>query len=187
MFYQLSPTSVCGVDSGHLPRFRAIDDEDYSGVVRKTIEVIGRRSDYYIGRALFALKQYYAVALLDPANAHAVPVRVDPWWHSHILHTEQYHRFCQRVVGEYMHHSPLDSTNVSQVENVRTLSAYTHEIVQKLFNTVDAGFWTGDLSDGAMICYHKGNQDIYIDVQPLRLFPPNVRGATPAFGELAAI
>jgi len=170
----------------HIRRLQIIENEDYSGVVRKTheyLEETGVRFDQsYIDRGIHALKQYYAIALLDPANAHAVSIPVDPFWHAHILHTEQYHVFCGGVVGEYMHHQPLDRGNNAQVENVKTLYSYTLEIMQKLFGSVDSDFWPESGPDGLQICFHKGNQELYPDVQDIRLFEPDQRGRSYAFG-----
>lgn len=184
---QISLSTLIKVDlhDNHLSRIEVIDNEDYSGVIRKTSEYfreIGKVVDEdYLLRGVMALKQYYAVALLDPANAHAVSVPVDPFWHSHILHTWQYSVFCQNVVGEYMHHQPLDRGNKKQVQNVSTLYDYTLEVLDKIFVHVDQDFWPTADSDGALICFHKGNVEIYSEVQPFRLFEPDNRGKSYAF------
>lgn len=157
-------------------RIAIIEQEDFSSVMRKAKEELEARgqhpSDDYLESGIHALKQYYAIALLDPANPHAVPAPVDPFWHSHILHTEQYVAFCHNLVGDYMHHRPLDRTDTHEVERMRTLYGYTLSTLPKLFADVDATFWPNDLSDGALICHHKGNQAIYREVQPFRLFEP---------------
>lgn len=169
----------------HIRRLQIIENEDYSGVIRKTREYFEETrtpfDQMYLERGIRALKQYYAIALLDPANAHAVSIPVDPFWHAHILHTEQYATFCKGVVGEYMHHQPLDRDNNSQVENVKTLYDYTLEIMRKLFTDVDSDFWPEGNSDGLQICFHKGNQELYPDVQEFRLFEPDHRGRSYAF------
>jgi len=150
--------------------------------VREHFEEIGRPvTEEYLQKGIIALKQYYAIALLDPANAHAVSAAVDPFWHAHILHTQEYMRFCEQVIGEYMHHQPLDRANAPQLENVRTLYGYTLEILEKLFGGIDEEFWSTDMSDAAMICFHKGNVEIYPQMQPIRLFEPVARGESKAF------
>jgi hypothetical protein len=171
----------------HRKRLAVIASADYSGVIRKTkeyyIEIGKPVSDEYLSEGIFGLQQYYAVALLDPANAHAVSAPVDPFWHFHILHTQDYFSFCDQVVGEYMHHQPLNHAVETQVENVRTLYQYTIEILDKIFTEVNPHFWPEDFSDAAMICFHKGNQELYPSVQPIRLFAPDVRGRNYAFAE----
>ena len=156
-----------------------IDREDYSGVMRKAKEeltALGRRhDDDHLRRGVYALKQYYAVALLDPANPHAISAEVDPFWHAHILHTEQYVAFCQNLVGEYMHHRPLDRSRPADVAGMKILYDYTQAIMPKLFGEVevDRAFWPiGEAAHAVLICHHKGNQGIYPAVQKHRLFEP---------------
>lgn len=169
----------------HLNRLQVIENTDYSNVVRKTREhfeyISMPTSEEYLQEGVFALKQYYAIALLDPANAHAVSTAVDPFWHAHILHTQEYMQFCNQVVGEYMHHQPLDRRNKLQLENVRVLYGYTLEVLEHLFYHVNREFWSPNMTDAAMICFHKGNQEIYTSVQSIRLFEPTSRGESKAF------
>lgn len=161
-------------------RLAVIEMEDYSGVIRKTLEHFSEigfsAPDGYVERGIYALKQYYAVAMLDPANAHAVSRPVDPFWHAHVLHTEQYAEFCNRVVGEYMHHRPLNHGNKKHVAVIRRLYDYTLDVLPKLFSVVDGEFWLTGAPDEMLICWHKGNQEIYRALQPMRLFEPNSRG-----------
>lgn len=161
-------------------RLLTIDLEDFSGVERKVrehfVELGQEVSDDYINRGINALKQYYAIALLDPANAHAVSRTVDPFWHAHILHTEQYMGFCNRVVGEYMHHQPLDHARLDHVDIIRRLYGYTLEVLMQFFSVVNPEFWPSKVTDAELICMHKGNQTIYSSVQAYRLIEPSLRG-----------
>lgn len=167
-------------------RLERIDSENYSGVARKVAEdhlaTFGRvLGSGYIERGIFALKQYYAIAMLDPANAHAVTLPIDPFWHAHILFTSQYRCFCDDVVGEYMDHVPLDKGDRRQVENVGQLYSYTLSKLPVLFDHVDAEFWPRQISEADLICYHKGNQSIYLALQADRLFEPSPAGRAWAF------
>ncbi|WP_377271895.1 glycine-rich domain-containing protein [Peterkaempfera sp. SMS 1(5)a] len=36
---------------------------------------------------------------------------VDVGWHTFILHTHEYARFCQRIAGRFIHHEPDDSND----------------------------------------------------------------------------
>lgn len=156
-------------------RLEYIDSEDYSLVMEKTQDDLSGKGMVvdrdYLEQGIYALKQYYAVALLDPANAHAVTVPIDPFWHSHILFTREYRIFCEAVVGEYMEHIPLDKTSKSKVENVKQLYNYTLKILPKLFSDINKKFWPDSAYDN-IICWHKGNQTIYPEVQKDRLFEP---------------
>lgn len=176
------------VGAEHRRRLAIIDDEDYSGVIRKTREIleVGRQSpvsDQYLKKGVLALKQYYAIALLDPANGHAISAAVDPFWHAHLLHSRQYATFCDKAVGEFMHHIPLDRSNEAQMENIRVLYGYTIEVLNKIFlpSEIDRNFWPPGIMDLHLICWHFGNSVAYPDVQHLRMFEPDPRGQNHAF------
>jgi hypothetical protein len=168
------------VHASIVARLHRIDNEDFRGTAKKVREhmsAIGSPvHDDYIVRGIFALKQYYAIALLDPANAHAVSRPIDPFWHSHLLHSELYQEFCDEVVGEYMHHRPLDHDNREHVAVIRRLYEYTVDVLPQVFKTIDPEFWPRKVSNADLICWHKGNQTIYLAVQPHRLFEPTSRG-----------
>jgi len=181
-YRSIIPTLLPVVHPEQARRLAFIDTEDYDPVARKVrqhfVDTGTSFSSGYIQRGIFALKQYYAVALLDPGNAHAISRPLDPFWHAHVLHSEEYTDFCKRVVGEYMHHRPLDHSKSEHVAAVRRLYDYTLDVLPKIFSTVDAQFWPANVADDALICYHKGNQDgIYNEIQPYRLFEPSSRGS----------
>jgi len=167
-------------------RIQRIDAEDFDLVMLKVAEDLAATGKVvtrdYLERGIFALKQYYAVAMLDPANAHSITRPIDPFWHAHILCTAEYRKFCDDVVGEYMDHVPLDKRNPNKVKNVRQLYAYTIKIIPRLFLDIDLDFWPEASSDDDLICYHKGNQQIYRDLQRDRLFAPTPEGVAWAFG-----
>ena len=51
---------------------------------------------------------------------------IDEVWHAHILCTKDYHTFCKRVFGHYLHHNPGDGTGGFGYDNYEnTLNAYS--------------------------------------------------------------
>lgn len=145
------------IDNFHVERLRLIDEFDYAHVAKKTCEELREKGmvvdPAYLGRGIEALKQYYAVALLDPDNMHAVSETVDPFWHSHIIFTREYHDFCQQVFGQYIHHQPLDKGDAAQVEKVRRLYQYTHNLYSRMFRHLDPHWWP-EPSKAGMVCTH---------------------------------
>jgi hypothetical protein len=143
--------------SFHVQRLQAIDDFDYSRVVAKTRKELEEKGkvvdDDFLRGGIWALKQYYAVALLDPKNMHAVSAVVDPFWHSHIIDTRAYVRFCQDVFGQYVHHAPLDEADPRQMQEIDALYRYTHGIYQEMFVAVDPEWWPHPDSR-PLICAH---------------------------------
>ena len=54
-----------------------------------------------------ALKDYYIMHTADECFV-GMPVEViDHLWHAHILDTNEYHKFCKKAFGKYLHHQPF--------------------------------------------------------------------------------
>lgn len=185
MAQHVSSSIIARITPDQRRRLERIDAEDFSLVMQKAVEDLEATgvevTTGYAQRGIYALKQYYAVAMLDPANAHSVTLPVDPFWHAHILFTAEYRRFCDDVIGEYMDHVPLDKSNSKKVANVRQLYDYTLEVLPKLFVDIDPDFWPSAVTDAELICYHKGNTEIYLALQADRLFEPVPHGAAWAY------
>lgn len=144
----------------HRARIQMIEDEDYSGVRRKTKEMYPSLSEAMLDEGIEALKAYYAIALVDPLNEHAVAPEIDLFWHSHILHTKQYADFCQRVFGEFLHHTPLNHTDDVEVREVRDLYDYTVGVYRALGADPENFYFASDLPDHQLVCRH---QRVHID------------------------
>jgi hypothetical protein len=53
------------------------------------------------------LRQYFLAHLHSGCRFVSMPSQVvDDLWHEFILHTKDYHRFCRRAFGRFMHHTP---------------------------------------------------------------------------------
>ncbi len=135
-----------------------IDREDFIPIMKKTrddlVSMGVHPTDRYLEAGVFALKQYHAVAVLDPQNKHAVSDLLDPFWHAQILHTEQYTVFCDELVGHYIHHRPLDHGNESAVAELRALYPYTVRRIYDIFDVVDNEFYESPVSDDRLVCTH---------------------------------
>lgn len=155
----------------HRKRLLYIDQCDFSRYFAKAVE-LGLGPHDVDGEAIvFGLKQYYAIAMLDPANGHAISDVLDPLWHAHMLFSEEYEAFCNKVVGQYMHHAPLRKDDTVMLRRVRVLYDYTLRRLRECFRNVDERVWP-TLPDERLICLHKGNQDTYTALQEYRLYAP---------------
>lgn len=125
----------------HIEKITQIDDFDFSKTAKKVSEDTGIVDESYLKDGIENLKRYYIVALLDPLNEHAVSETVDPFWHSHILHTKDYMKFCQDIFGQFIHHQPLDKEDKVEFEKVEDLYQYTIGIYEKIFKTLDNRWW----------------------------------------------
>lgn len=144
-------------------RVELIDLEDFSGVKRKVREELAKQgiyaTDEFLDEGVLALKQYYAVALLDPTAKHAVSDHIDPFWHAHILHTEQYIAFGESVFGQYVQHQPLDHADTAQVAHVAGLYAHTASVYPKLFTHINREFYPDVMPEARLLCAHAEIDD----------------------------
>ncbi len=182
----LEQTIRISLSDFHIKRIRRIDEEDFSPIKKKYMKdcmLAGNPvTEEYVDRGILALKQYYAVALLDPNNSHAVSDTVDPLWHTHMLFSQRYMDFCNDVVGVYMHHMPLDHDYELGVENVAKLYDYTREVLDLFFEQIDEHFWPRTMPRERLICWHKGNQGVYADeIYRHAILPADERGINYAF------
>jgi hypothetical protein len=155
----LLSTVVIPVSPFQRQRLERIDAEDFGPVVRKTREELAKQgitlTTADAEEGVLALKQYYAVALLDPLNRHAVSDVIDTFWHAHILHTKQYVAFCHDIVGNYIHHEPLDHADTAKVREVASLYAYTAQVYATMFSYVNREFYPRQMPDIRMVCLHQ--------------------------------
>jgi hypothetical protein len=72
---------------------------------------LGLVADAHQGEALFLeVKRYLLLAAEQERRPLPMfSVRVDEVWHQFILFTREYHEFCDRFAGCYLHHSPRES------------------------------------------------------------------------------
>lgn len=141
-----------------------IDREDFDSMLWKVSEELSARTGVvpdqgFLEQGVLALKQYYAVALLDPKNRHAVSASIDPFWHAHILHTRQYLAFCDEVFGQYVHHDPLDRADTEKFATVHDLYVYTSRVYDEMFLWVDRGFFPVVPSVTDVVCMHYDISD----------------------------
>lgn len=152
-------------------RVDMIDAEDFSGVKRKVREEFIKQGlvvgDDFLDEGVLALKQYYAIALLDPTSEHAVSEEIDPFWHAHILHTEEYIAFGERVFGQYIQHTPLDHADQVQVERFAGLYAHTASVYTKAYNYISLEFFPQEVAAARLVCGHVEIGDPVIREQAL--------------------
>ena len=165
----------------HRERLNVIDGCDFGPVSRRIADEETHIPRDRIQDGINNLKRYYAVALLDPLNPHAVSEAVDPFWHTHVLFTRPYIEFCIAAVGQYIHHEPLDQHDKDKVEHVARLYDHTRDVYEKLFTAVDDSWWPARNGRAhEVVCLHQLLSQP--DVVRNALFPADPRlteGATP--------
>lgn len=137
---------------------KRIDAEDCDMIIyltHKDISRFGKYDNEYFEAGCLALKQYYATTIFDPRNMHALSDALDPFWHAHLLDTVQYELLGKDIKG-FMHHDPLNRTDIVKVGAVKKVYDYTVQTLGRIFGeeNLDERFYPRRPAMSAMVCLH---------------------------------
>lgn len=117
-----------------------IDSYDLSEVIDRLVFIEKWKTEH----AAEACKQYrnYLFLKLKYGNEYELPPSrdIDEAWHAHILHTEDYMKFCQQAFGEYLHHHPhtrnntYDEKDLARMFEDETQKLHYQEFGKYIFN-----------------------------------------------------
>jgi ubiquinone/menaquinone biosynthesis C-methylase UbiE len=65
------------------------------------------------------LKRYLILRALYPRKRYPMAGPVDGLWHTFLLFTRLYARFCNRVAGQFLHHTPADIENRQELRRFK--------------------------------------------------------------------
>lgn len=82
------------------------------------------------------LKRYLTLAALYPDAPLGMSGRVDELWHTFIIFTQAYQRFCHEVAGYFIHHRPTDEEEVARSAQARAASVRSAQRFVSLYDTV---------------------------------------------------
>ncbi len=105
---------------------------DFSPVIERMVRKQGwsRRS---ARRAVLQYRNFLALRRkYGNANQFIPSVDIDEVWHNHILFTAQYHRDCQTIFGDYVHHHPQA---LSPSSSVRAQLAEQYQQTQECYKS----------------------------------------------------
>ncbi len=58
----------------------------------------------------------YLAICINYKESFPIAQKIDPFWHTHILHTKDYSIFCDHVAGRFLHHLPALGNNLQSLE-----------------------------------------------------------------------
>lgn len=105
-------------------------------------EVVGRyQKDFGVDDETAALhdvelKRYLTLAALYPDAPLGMNGRVDDLWHTFLVFTESYQRFCQEVAGYFIHHRPTDEEEVERSPEARAAAIRSVQRFVTLYDEV---------------------------------------------------
>jgi predicted methyltransferase len=65
------------------------------------------------------LKRYLILRALHPCRRYPMAGPVDGLWHTFLLFTRLYARFCNRIAGQFLHHTPADIESEQELKQFR--------------------------------------------------------------------
>ncbi|MGW4950685.1 glycine-rich domain-containing protein [Streptomyces parvulus] len=117
-----------------------VDPEVTGRLVRRITADHPEISEAVARRIVGQAAAFVAASGRYPGQSLAPSQLVDYGWHAFILHTVDYARFCERVVGAFVHHVPTDEGDVTpsaaRATRERTLAA-----ISTAGYTVDEELW----------------------------------------------
>ena len=124
----------------HYLALQMIDMHNYTLIRKKVSQEHPDYSSDHLDTGILYLKRYYAIHILDPLNPPAMSRPVDPFWHTHVLYSEDYTNFCDKVFGEYLHHIPLLFEDKMAVAFVNDMYIHTRKRHAEIFGEPDETF-----------------------------------------------
>jgi hypothetical protein len=97
--------SMIGVDSALEEAMRKVDQLDFRMLKRKLMEEHGWTPEF-CNEAESLYRKFLALNARYPGRKICPTGPIDEFWHAHIVDTRAYHRDCDLVLGEYLHHFP---------------------------------------------------------------------------------
>lgn len=79
------------------------------GLARKVRQTYPHLDERQVAMVMAGLRDYFRIAQSAGRQMVAMPSQaVDVAWHEFILFTRGYQRFCSRVIGRFLHHTPAE-------------------------------------------------------------------------------
>lgn len=116
-------------------------------------EIMGMQREY---------SRFLSIAAIHGTMANPLNIsqQIDPFWHVHLLFSQDYMEICKTVVGQFLHHHPT----ITQADRDRLAGPYLSETIAlytAYFGTPDEKFWppNAQICGGASCaCSGTGNE-----------------------------
>jgi hypothetical protein len=102
-------------------------------IVRRYCADNGQRLDD--GEACFSAFKQFMVVCAEGDDVRAPSEPVDEMWHTALLFTRSYRDFCERYLGTFIHHVPVEDKADAAVY------ADTRRLAGRRFGALDERFW----------------------------------------------
>lgn len=132
---------------------------DFHPVIRTAIQECGIENEERAQELLHAFLQWFSIVPFVNHDEVFVMLKtdVDQIFHAFVLNTRIYQDFCQRFVGQFIHHTPLDDSTAKSLESGVT---YTVELLEKSYGSDLSPYladWRNQLEMGAWVVSCPGS------------------------------
>lgn len=123
-----------------------IDRLDLTDIQKRLVEK-EKWSPEDAAEAVRRYKNFLLLLCKYPDQVLAPAPDMDEAWHAHILFTRKYMEDCQNIFGEYLHHTPAQSSDEEENKamekaQVRTANLYLKEFHESYFLELNVStFW----------------------------------------------
>jgi hypothetical protein len=104
----------------------------------------------YVAEAVEQYRRHMAILATYTPLGYDIPIsdRVDPVWHTHILHTGDYTELCKKMGVPYIHHQPfIFEAEAQAIEHLYRTTTYS--LHSKHFK-IDEAYWGIDTTLGCL-------------------------------------
>lgn len=118
--------------------FKKLMEWDLGVVCRYAVQH-GRYTEDEVRRVSVEYRKFLALTIAHPERDVPISGKVDAFWHTHILFTQDYTEMCDHVNGGYLHHRPaiLDG----QLELDLAFDAETLKLYAQYFGEPNPDVW----------------------------------------------
>jgi len=103
-------------------------------------------------------RKFAALTIINEDTTVVPSERLDIFWHKFIMDTRRYQRFCDEVLGSFLHHEVSDPREVEEVEPDFESYEKTLEQYREYFGDVEETVWTQKEAEAAM-CGASNDQE----------------------------
>lgn len=125
-----------------------LDAIDFEPVVKKAAFEYGLDADRLRNEGVTELRRFYALRILDGAEAPvAIPVALDPLVHVHVLFTQHYREFCERLFGSPFDHWPCTPDDADHMRWLGSVYESTVNRYDRAFVARNTAWWPDPTRD----------------------------------------
>jgi hypothetical protein len=91
-------------------------------------------------RHVLELRRFFILCALNPGVHYGMKGQIDNVWHTFLLFTTEYHKFCNSVAGKFIHHYP-DTSDEERTETITNYQNFLRDYEATFGEAPPPQFW----------------------------------------------